>query len=81
MDEGRNISGLVDHGHFVAEKAGANVYVPEASVQYDKYTRNVASRKGPEVFGHLGEMERNRFFSIENYRDVQAFRGRMKIVE
>lgn len=78
VEEHRDVSGLIDHGQFLAEKASANVYVADAFVQYDKYTRNLASRKGPEVFGRLTEMERNRYFSIENYRDVQAFRGKLK---
>lgn len=78
LEEDCDISGLVDHGQFLAEKVSANVYVTDAFVQFDKYTRNVASRKGPEIFDHLSEMERNRYFSLENYRDVQAFRGKMK---
>lgn len=78
IEEGLDTTGLIAHGHYLAEKAAADVYVSEAFVHFDKYTRALAARKGHEAFGKLSELDRNRYFSIENYRDVRAFRGKMK---
>lgn len=79
LEEGRDISGLVDHGQYLSEKASADVYVAETFVNFDKFTRAVAHRKGPNMFGKISEMDKNRYFSIENYKDVRAFRGKMKV--
>lgn len=77
-EDGEEISGVLSHGQYMAEKAAANVYVSDAFTGYDRYVRQVASRKGPQAFATISELERSRYFNLENYREVRAFRARNK---
>lgn len=76
-EEGIDITSLLHHGRFMSEKSSADVYVTEAFTGFDKFARNLANRKGPDVFGKISEMDKNRFFSLENYKEVRAFKSKM----
>lgn len=78
IEEGLDLSGLVEHGQLLAEKATAGVYVPDAFVGYDKYVRALAGRKGPEMFGDTSEIVKGCYFNLENHRDVRALRAKAK---
>lgn len=77
-EDGEDISGILSHGQYMAEKAAANVYIPDAFTGYDRYDRQVASRKGPQSFATISELERSRFYNLENFREVRAFRAQNK---
>lgn len=68
--------GLLQHGRYLSEKASADVYVMDAFVGFDKFARSVANRKGPSAFGKISDLNKNRFFSLENYKDVRALKSR-----
>lgn len=76
FEEGEDISGIISHGLFMAEKASANVYVSEAFTGYDKYVRRVAEKKGPAGFGIASELERGRYFNLENHKEVRALKNK-----
>lgn len=78
IEEGLDLSGLVEHGQLLAEKATAGVYVPDAFVGYDKFVRALAGRKGPEMFGDTSEIIKGRYFNLENHKDVRALRAKAK---
>lgn len=77
-EEGEDISGIISHGQYMAEKAAADVYIPDAFTGYDRFVRQVANRKGAKAFSTISELERRRFFNLEHYREVRAFRARNK---
>lgn len=77
-EEGEDIGGILSHGQYMAEKAAANVYISDAFTGYDRYVRQIASKKGPHAFATVSELERSRYFNLENYREVRAFRARNK---
>lgn len=58
-DENQNLSGLISHGLFMAEKAAAGVYVADSFTGYDRLVCKKASKKGLEFFGKVSELERN----------------------
>lgn len=78
LEDGEDVTGIISHGQYMAEKAAADVYIPDAFTGYDRYVRQVASRKGPKAFASMSELERSRFFNLEYYREVCAFRARNK---
>lgn len=78
IEDGLDLSGLIEHGQLLAEKATAGVYVSDAFVGYDKYVRALAGRKGPEMFGDTSEIVKGRYFNLENHKDVRALRGKAK---
>lgn len=78
IEDGLDLSGLIEHGQLLAEKATAGVYVADAFVGYDKYVRALAGRKGPEMFGHTSDIVKGRYFNLENHKDVRALRGKAK---
>lgn len=75
-ENGQDITGLLRHGRFMAEKSAAEVYVMETFVQYDKYVRNVAGRKGIKAFGRVHDIDKSRFFNLENYKEVRALKAK-----
>lgn len=75
-DEGEDISGLLKHGRFMSEKSAADVYVMDTFVNYDKYVRGLANRKGPKAFGKVHDLDKSRFFNLENYREVRALKSK-----
>lgn len=77
-EDGEDISGILSHGQYMAEKAAANVYISDAFTGYDRFVRQLASRRGPQAFATVSELERSRYFNLENYREVRAFRARNK---
>lgn len=76
-EDGVDIMGLLQHGRYMSEKASAEVYVMEAFVGFDKFARSMANRKGPSVFGKVSDLDKNRFFSLENYKDVRALKSKV----
>lgn len=78
MDEDQDITGLISHGRFLAEKAVANVYVPETFVNFDKHVRSKVPKKGYESFDDISDLDKSRFFNLENYREVRALHARNK---
>lgn len=77
-EDGEDINGILSHGQYMAEKAAASVNIPDAFTGYDRFVRQVASRKGPQAFATISELECSRYFNLENYREVRAFRARNK---
>lgn len=45
-EENQDIEDLIRHGRFLAEKAVADVYMPDTFVHFDKYIRSLATKKG-----------------------------------
>lgn len=76
-ESGTDILGLLQHGRYMSEKASAEVYVMDAFVGFDKFARAVANRKGPSAFGDISDLDKNRYFSLENYRDVRALKSKV----
>lgn len=76
IDEGKDIDGLVDHGRFLAEKAIADAYTPDTFVQFDRFVRAKASKKGFQAFNTISEQEKSRFFSLENHKEVKALKAK-----
>lgn len=62
----------------MAEKAAAGVYIADSFTGYDRLVRKLASKKGLDAFGKVSELERNRFFNLENHREVRALKARVK---
>lgn len=77
LEEGTDISPLVQHGRFMAEKASAEVYVSSVFPAYDKFVRKCATKKGVSAFSAMDDMERSRFFNLENYREVRALKSKL----
>lgn len=77
-EENANLSGIISHGLFMAEKAAAGVYIADSFTGYDRLVRKKANKKGLEAFGKVSELERNRFFNLENHREVRALKARNK---
>lgn len=78
IDENHDINGLVRHGRFMAEKAVADVYVPETFVNFDRHIRSMASKKGYASFDEVSELDKARFFNLENYKEVRALKTKGK---
>lgn len=76
-EDGVDIINLLHHGRYMSEKASADVYITEAFTGFDKFARTLANRKGPTAFGKISEMDKNRFFSLENYIEVRAFKSKI----
>lgn len=76
-EDGVDIINLLHHGRYMSEKASADVYITEAFTGFDKFARTLANRKDPTAFGKISEMDKNRFFSLENYREVRAFKSKI----
>lgn len=75
--EGTDIMGLLQHGQFMSEKASADAYVMDTFVNYDKFVRGLANKRGPSAFGACSDLDKNRYFSLENYKDVRALKSKV----
>lgn len=77
-EENHDTEGLIRHGRFLAEKAVADVYVPDTFVHFDKYVRSFATKKGFGAFNSISELDKSRFFNLENHREVRALKNKSK---
>lgn len=77
VDEGKDISGLVSHGRFLAEKAIADSYTSDTFVLFDRFVRAKAGKKGYEAFNSISEQEKSRFFNLENHKEVRALKAKV----
>lgn len=76
LDEDKDISGLVGHGRFLAEKAIADAYTADTFVLFDKFVRAKAGKKGYQTFDSISEQEKSRFFNLENHKEVRALKAK-----
>lgn len=76
IDDGKDVAGLVSHGRFLAEKAIADAYTPDTFVQFDRFVRAKASKKGFQAFDSISELEKSRFFNLENHKEVKALKAK-----
>lgn len=53
LADGKDVQGLVDQGLFLSEKAHADVYISDAFVQYDKFTRYLAGLRSCSFQCHV----------------------------
>lgn len=78
IKEDQDLTWLISHGRYLAEKSVADVYVPETFVSFDRYIRNLAFRKGYETFSGVSDLDKSRFFNLENYKEVRALKSKGK---
>lgn len=73
IDEQRDITRLVRHGRYLSEKAVADV--PDTLVNFDRFIRSLAGRKGYHSFDNISELDKARFFNLEGYKEVRALKS------
>lgn len=78
IDEDQDLTWLVRHDRYLAEKSVADVYIPETFVNFDRHIRTLAFCKGYETFEGVSDLDKARFFNLENYREVRALKSKSK---